>query len=125
MTARTRMNLPNVVPAGVALLLIAAGSLVAWYRATYHAWPGMMPTAVHWCGRDYESGETLTWAQITRAEAPRKVRVVGSYPLPVVGRPLLAAPLAGPVKPGEPCAMGVYVQTGPGQYQGYSLEGGP
>jgi hypothetical protein len=125
MTARTRMNLPNIVPAGVALLLIVVGSLAAWYRATYHTWPGMMPTVVHWCGRDYESGETLTWAQITRAEAPRKVRVVGSYPLPLAGRPLLAAPVAGPVKSGEPCAMGVYVQTGPGRYQGYSLEGGP
>jgi hypothetical protein len=119
------MNLPNVLPAGVALLLIAAGSLAAWYRATYHTWPGMMPTAVHWCGRDYESQETYTRAQMTGAEAPRKVRVVGSYPLPFVGRPLLAAPIAGPVKPGEPCAMGVYVQIGPGRYQGYSLEGGP
>jgi hypothetical protein len=41
MTTRTRMNLPNVVLAGVALLRIAVGSPAAWYRVTYHAWPGL------------------------------------------------------------------------------------
>jgi hypothetical protein len=40
----------------------------------------MVPTVVHWCGRDYESGEKENWAQVTAAEQPRQVRVVGSYP---------------------------------------------
>ena len=124
MTARTRMNLPNFVPAGVALLLIAVGSLAAWYRATYHSWPGMVPPAVHWCGRDYQIESTQTWAQITSAE-PRPVRVVGSYPPIFPARPLLAAPFTGPVKPGEPCAMAVYLRTGPDRYEVYALEGGP
>jgi hypothetical protein len=118
------MNLPNVVPAGLALLLIAAGSLAAWYRATYHTWPGMVPPAVTWCGRDYQIEDTETWAQITAAET-RPVRVVGSYPLLLLGRPLLAARFPGPVKPGEPCAMAVYLRTGPDRYQTYALEGGP
>lgn len=124
MTARTRMNLPNFVPAGVALLLIAVGSLAAWYRATYHTWPGMVPPAVHWCGRDYQIDSTETWAQITAPET-RPVRVVGSYPPLLLGRPLLAARFPGQVQPGEACAMVVYLRTGPGQYQAYSLEGGP
>ena len=105
------------------LVLIAALGTLA-YRATYHVFPGMVPTVVHWCGRDYESGEMDNWAQVTTAERPRQVHVVGSYP-PMFGRPLLAAPVTGPVHPGEPCAMGVYVRTGPGRYQAYTLEGGP
>ena len=124
MTARTRMNLPKFVPAGVALLLIAVGSLAAWYRATYHSWPGMVPPAVHWCGRDYQIDSTETWAQITAAET-RPVRVVGSYPPLLPGRPLLAAPFPGQVKPGGACATAVYLRTGAGRYQAYTLEGGP
>jgi len=121
------MSWRNAAGTGVAVLLIAAGGLTVWYRATYHVFPGMVPTVVHWCGRDYETESgPLSWAQITAADSPRQVRVVGSYP-PIfgLGRPLLAAPLAGSVRPGEPCAMGVYVRTGPGRYQAYALEGGP
>jgi hypothetical protein len=127
MTAQTRTRWRNTTGL-VAICLASAlffGAL--WYRATYHVFPGMMPTVVHWCGRDYETGDTSwSWAQVTSAEAPRRVRVVGSYP-PMfgMGRPLLAAPAAGPVPSGEPCAMGVYLRTGPGRYQPYGLEGGP
>jgi hypothetical protein len=113
----------NAGAGAVCLVLIAALGTLG-YRATYHVFPGMVPTVVHWCGRDYQSGARENWAQVIAAERPRQVRVVGSYP-PILGRPLLAAPVAGPVSPGEPCAMGVYVRTGPGRYQAYTLEGGP
>ena len=125
MTAATRTRWRSAVGTAAACLLVIAGVLSVWYRATYHTWPGLVPPAVHWCGRDYQIGSTQTWAQITRAEAPRKVRVVGAYPPIFPARPLLAAPSAGPVKPGEPCAMAVYLRTSPGRYQAYALEGGP
>jgi len=130
MTTRTTTLWRNTAGA-VAICLAGAVFFAAlWFRATYHFFPGMVPTTVHWCGRDYETGDSgrQSWAQITAAQRPRQIHVVGTYP-PIFGfsRPLLApaAPGAHPLGPGEPCAMGVYVQTGPGQYQGYSLEGGP
>jgi len=79
---------------------------------------------VHWCGRDYQIDSTETWAQITAAET-RPVRVVGSYPPLLSGRPLLAARFPGQVKPGGACATAVYLRTGAGRYQAYTLEGGP
>jgi hypothetical protein len=127
MTTPTRARWRNAATIGAACLFVAAIFGMLWYRATYHVFPGQMPTVVHWCGRDYETGgASWNWAQVTAAERPRQVRMVGSYP-PIfgLGRPLLAAPVAGPVPAGEPCAMGVYVRTGPGRYQPYALEGGP
>ncbi len=127
MTPRTRMRWRNAAGSGAVCLLIAAFAGALWYGGTYHTLPGMVPTVVHWCGRDYQTGGgTQIWTQITAAERPRRVRVVGSYP-PAFGfsRPLLAAPGTSPVRPGEPCAMAVYVRTGPNRYQPYTLEGGP
>jgi hypothetical protein len=127
MAARTGTAWRNAAGAGAVCLLLIAALAALWYRATYHVFPGMVPAVVHWCGRDYESGGgPQNWAQVTAAETPRRVRVVGSYP-PIfgLGRPLLAAPVAGPVRPGQVCAMTVYAHTGPGRYQGYALEGGP
>ena len=127
MTAQTRLRWRNAASVGVLSLVFAGLATTAWYRATYHAFPGMMPTVVHWCGRDYETGgEPENWAQVTAAERPRQVRVIGSYPpLFGTGRPLLAAPGDLPVGPGEPCAMAVFLRTGPARYQPYTLEGGP
>lgn len=129
MTARTRTRWRNATGTVAICLAGAAFFAALWFRATYHFFPGMIPTAVHWCGRDYETGDSgpQSWAQIT-AEAPRRIRVVGSYPpVPGFSRPLLApaSPGARPPGPGEPCAMAVYMPTGPGRYQGFSLEGGP
>ncbi len=104
MTSRTRMRWRNAAGSGAVCLLVAAFAGALWYGATYHALPGMVPTVVHWCGRDYQTGDggARNWAQITAAEEPRRVRVVGS-----------------------PCAMAVYVRTGQNRYQPYTLEGGP
>ena len=129
MTPRTRTLWRNGTSTGAVCLLLAAFAAALWYGATYHAFPGMVPTVVHWCGRDYETvSGPRNWAQVTAAERPRQVRVLGSYP-PIFGfsRPLLAAAAPGARRPGpgEPCAMAVYVRTGPGHYQPYTLEGGP
>jgi len=51
--------------------------------------------------------------------------VAGSYPPLFGGRPLLAAPGDLPVPAGQVCAVIVYLRTGPGRYQPYTLEGGP
>jgi hypothetical protein len=129
MTPRTRTRWRNCTSTGAICLLLAAFIGTLWYGATYHAFPGMVSSVVHWCGRDYQTGGGReSWAQVTAAERPRQVRVVGSYP-PIFGfsRPLLAPAVPGARSPGpgEPCAMAVYVRTGPGRYQPYTLEGGP
>jgi len=126
MTARTRTLWRNTAGA-VAVCLAGAALLGAlWYRMTYHVFPGMMPSVVHWCGRDYQAGGgSWTWARVSAEEAPRRVRVAGSYPPLFGGRPLLAAPGDLPVPAGQVCAMIVYLRTGPGRYQPYTLEGGP
>jgi hypothetical protein len=115
------MNRRDTVNAGVIVLLIAAGVLTLWYRATYHTWPGLgVPTVVHWCGRDYQSGLSgpQTWAQIT-AQAPVAIRAFGSYPPLGPGRLLLAD--TGPAihrPPGQVCAMTVYPAHRPGTVSG-------
>ena len=58
------------------------------------------------------------------------VRAVGQYPpLGWSRRALFGAaipePRRLPVSPPTPCAMVVYLRTGPDEYQAYSLEGGP
>lgn len=127
MPTRIRTRWRNGTSAAAVCLLLAAFAVALWYRATYHVFPGAVPAVVHWCGRDYQTGGgPENWAQVTGAERPRQVRVVGSYPpLFGAGHPLLAAPGDLPVGPGEPCAMAVYVRTAPGRYQPYTLEGGP
>jgi len=127
MAPPTRALMRTVASTGAACLLVLAGLGVLWYRAAYHVWPGQgMPGEVHWCGRDYQPAPgPQTWAQVT-ARAPAAVRAVGSYPPLGPGRPLLAA--TGPAArwpPGAVCAMVVYLRTGPGRYQAYTLEGGP
>ena len=127
MTAPTRTRWRTAAGIGAACLLSAGLLGTLWYRATYHVFPGMVPTAVHWCGRDYQVGtsEPQSWAQVT-AQAPVAVRAVGYYPPLGPGRLLLAdtGNVTNP-PPGQVCAMVVYVRTGAGRYQAYSLEGGP
>jgi hypothetical protein len=127
MTAPTGTRWRNAASIGAACLVIAALFGTLWYRATYHVFPGMMPTVVHWCGRDYQEGLSgpQSWAQIT-AQAPVAIRAVGSYPPLGPGRLLLADTGTGTHRsPGLVCAMTVYVRTGAGRYQAYTLEGGP
>jgi hypothetical protein len=127
MTPRTRTPWRNGLSTGAVCLILAAFVAALWYGATYHAFPGMVPTVVHWCGRDYEDGLSgpQTWAQVT-AQAPVAVRAVGNYPPFGPGRLLLADTGNATNRPsGQVCAMAVYLRTGPGRYQAYTLEGGP
>jgi len=114
------------------LMIVAAAGFAVWYRAVYNVWPGQGASArVHWCGRDYHNfgGPPQTWQQISSQQrAP--IRPVDQYPpLGWSRQELLAAtvPLARRVSisPPPPCAMIVYLRTGPDAYQPYSLEGGP
>jgi hypothetical protein len=128
MTARARTRWRNAAGISAVCLLIGAFVAALWYGVTYHVvFPGMMPTVVHWCGRDYQKGLSgpQRWAQIT-AQAPVAVRTVGSYPPLGPGRLLLAdTGRATNRPPGQVCAMTVYLRTGAGRYQAYTLEGGP
>jgi hypothetical protein len=116
----------------VALVVVAAGVFVLWYRGTYNVWPGQgASTRVHWCGRDYESfgGPPQTRQQISSGEH-FLIRPVGQYPpLGLSSRELFAAVVIGAprasVSPPPLCAMVVYLRTGPDQYQAFTLEGGP
>jgi hypothetical protein len=115
----------------LALVVLGAGALVFWYRATYNVLPGQGASSrVHWCGRDYEAATpaTDTWSRST-ARAPGKVRLVGRYP-PLGARDGLYAALSpaaarGTSDPPLPCAMVVYLRTAPDRYRTYVLEGGP
>jgi hypothetical protein len=116
----------------VALVIVAAGVFVVWYRGTYNVWPGQgASTRVHWCGRDYESfgGPPQTRQQISSGKH-FLIRPVGQYPpLGLSSRELFAAVVIGArrtsVSPPPLCAMVVYLRTGPDQYQAFTLEGGP
>jgi hypothetical protein len=70
------------VASGVlALMVVAAGGIAAWYRQAWNAWPGQRaPGRVHWCGRGCESfgGPPLTWQHITSQE-PVPVHAVGRH----------------------------------------------
>jgi len=112
----------------LALAVLAAVVFVVWYRSTYNVWPGERASdRVHWCGRDYEySGSPAqSWRQIT-AQAQWPVRPEGFYP-PLAWSPqrLFAAVYPAAERSPYSCAVLVYLDTGPGHYRTYSLEGGP
>jgi hypothetical protein len=116
----------------LALMVVAAGGIVVWYRQAYNVWPGQEASArVRWCGRDYESFSSApqTRKQIS-AQEHFLIRPVGQYPpLGWSRQELFAAVVIGAqgisVSPPPLCAMVVYLRTGPDEYQAYSLEGGP
>jgi hypothetical protein len=133
MTAESASTAISGARRGIQILAIAlvvtAGCIVVWYRATFHAWPGQQGSRVHWCGRDYEYfGTSETWAQITSRER-LPVRPVGGYPPLGPQHELLAARIPDrqrfSVSPPMVCAVLVYLRIGPDKYQVYSLEGGP
>lgn len=122
----------RIAVGAVALIVVTAAVLALGYREAYNVWPGQAADArVHWCGRDYENsrGAPLTRRQMS-AHEPFPVRLVAHYPpLGWSRQDLFAAvtPLAqrDSVSPPMPCAMIVFLRTGPDAYQVYTLEGGP
>ena len=128
-TTGHRTRLPARIAVGILALAVVAA---IWYRQTYKVWPGQEASArVHWCGRDYENfgGPPQTWRQIS-SQQRLPVRPVGQYPpLGWSRQELFAATIPqaqrASINPPPPCTMIVYLRTGPGHYQPYSLEGGP
>jgi len=116
----------------VALVVVASGVFVLWYRSTYNVWPGQeASTRIQWCGRDYESfGDSPQTRQQISSQEHFLIRAVGQYPpLAWSPRELFAAVVTGAprtsVSPPPVCAMVVYLRAGSDLYQAYTLEGGP
>jgi len=118
----------------VAAIIIVATAGALGYRTVYGS-SSHPPEHLSYCGRDYLRGTPgLSRTEIMRNEnktslpgdAPYPVVTVGKVP-PIVGQPLLAAvtPEATRRKLSLPCAMGVYLKTGPDAYTAYGLSGGP
>ena len=122
----------RIASALLALTVLAAGGAAIWYRQAYNVWPGQGASGrVHWCGRDYQNfgGRPQTWQQIS-SQQRLPIRPAGQYPpLDWSRHELFAAatPQAQRTRfsPPLPCAIIVYLRAGPGEYQPYSLEGGP
>lgn len=115
----------------VTLIFVAAALGAVVYRTTYNVWPGQSASAwVHWCGRDYENfGGAPDSRQQMAATGPVRVRLVAQYPPLALSRQQLFAAITpqaqrDAVSPPLPCAMIIYLRTGPDSYQAYSLEGG-
>jgi hypothetical protein len=121
----------RVAQRATALVVVAAGIFALWYRQSYNVWPGQeASTRIHWCGRDYESFGSTPQTQQQISQEHFLIRPVGQYPLLAWSpQELFAAVVIGAprtsVSPPPLCAMGVYLRTGPDQYQAYTLEGGP
>jgi hypothetical protein len=107
-------------------LLFTVGGFTLWYRGTYNVLPGQSADArVHWCNRNYDNdGVPAQSLRQIEAGATSPVRVVGNYPpLALHREQLLAEVYRGPHT--YSCAIVVYLRTGPDQYTGYELSGGP
>ena len=113
-------------------VVVVAGFSAGVYRSNYNVWPGQGASArVHWCGRDYENsdGALMSWSDVLSNEKFR-VRLVGKYPPPALSPQQLFAAVTPhaqrySVSPPLPCAMAVYLRTGPTTYKAYILLGGP
>ena len=118
--------------AAVLAVLVIAGGVTFWYRATYNVMPGQnASTRVHWCGRDYGSSGSSpqTWQQISAQQRP-PLRAVGHYPPLALGDQELFASVTSAaqrssVSPPVACTTVVYLRTGSNEYVAYPLEGGP
>jgi len=124
------------VLAAAVIIALGVGSL--GYRKAYGAWWPQSPDRLTYCGRSYATDHSLvlTRAGVAKAssrtglpgEAPYPLVTVGRVP-PVIGQPLLASVTPESTRqmsdPQLPCAMGVFLKTGPDAYTGYGLLGGP
>src|SRR5262249_10108961 len=124
------------VAAGVAAALVLACFVGAVaYGAAYGTlafWSE--PARISWCGRTYlpSTGSVLSLAAVEQQRAA----LPGDQPYPVVQvariPPLVGARVRATVPPQAararlhlPCAMVVYLETGPDSYRPYGLSGGP
>ncbi len=124
------------VVVGLAAVLIAACVVGAMaYRVAYGTfvfWAD--PPRISWCDRDYllSPNTVLTQSAVEQqrvalgGDEPYSLVQVATVP-PVVGQPAFAfvTPEATRDRLNVPCAMVLYLQTGPDSYRPYELSGGP
>src|SRR5262245_19648248 len=122
------------VAAGVAAALVLACFVgAAAYGAAYGTlafWAE--PQRISWCGRVYLPGRETV---LTRAAVEhQRAALIGDQPYPLVRvatvPPVIGAPVLASVTPQAtrdrlhlPCAMVVYLETGPDAYRPYVLSG--
>ena len=118
----------------VTLVLCGVGGALAYRKAygTFAWWRD--PARISWCGRVYlrSDGPLLTRTAVERQRAslpgdePYPVTAVATIP-PLFGHPVLAAvtPQATREAMHLPCAMVIYLETGPDAYRPYVISGGP
>jgi hypothetical protein len=124
--SRPRWLLPA---AGLVLaVLLAAGGWAAWYRSTYHLWPGeSIPPRIHWCGRDYDHGigPAVSIAEVRQAIGGPP-RIVMRVP-PLRPHDVLAATTEREVRRQDPAATGcatvIALRLSPGRFLLYELQG--
>ena len=125
-TSRRRWPIP--VAGIVLLVLLAAGGWAAWYRSTYHLWPGeSIPPRIHWCGRDYDRG---SGPAVPIGEAGQALggtpRIVARVP-PLRPHDVLAATTEVEVRRQDPsatgCATVIALRLAPGRFLLYALQG--
>ena len=118
----------------VAVALAALGVLgwVSYSRAAFGTWnPAAQPNRIDYCDRRYFPG----W-HYTRAQIDARGNGLGVYPFRQVGMtpngaPIFAKPVADslrhetPTSGPLPCAMTVYLKSGPDDYIAYGISGGP
>jgi hypothetical protein len=124
------------VVVGLALVVMTAcltGMAAYWVAyGTFAFWTE--PPRISWCGRDYLPSPTTVLTRDAVEQQPAALPGDQPYPVvqvglvpPIIGRPVLASvtPQATRDRLGIPCAMVVYLQTGPDSYRPYVLSGGP
>jgi|ERR1700674_3159517 len=119
-----------LVAAGITLIAIYAGAPAMHNRVAFGTFDTVgAPPRVDYCGRRYYPGnKTETLAQVKAFLAEN-----GLYGLTRIDTAPSGEPIVTNVMPPElrahyqtsVCAMGLWVQTGPDAYVGYSLSGGP
>lgn len=102
------------------VVVVAAVVATVGYRTRYHVWPGQTAgSRISYCGRDYDAGNSGLSLRGIQAESSAPVRNTGEYPPLGPQHALYAAASSGY------CPTVVFLETGPGQFTAYALQGGP
>ena len=115
----------------VALVGLVVVGWISYGRAAFGTWnPMAQPNRIDYCDRRYYPG----W-HFTRAQIDSRGNGLGVFPFlqvgtTPIGAPIFAKPPAGlrhetPTSGPLPCAMTVYIKTGPDDYIAYGMSGGP
>ena len=123
--ARAPRRLGRVAWVGLASLLLVAALVVEGRSVLlFHTVrPWSSPERIHFCGRDYNRGGTVSAAAAEDVVGASPFQQLSRGPLwqPVYGYPASAQQRAAL---GGPCAMVLYLREN-GGYRSYALSGGP